>query len=118
MQQNHLRSPVHGEIAANVIQENFTTFREMMERSTWLADNLFEKRLLSRPILNKVLKPNSPTENLSQALLESIDIIESDGEKFNDFLMILATEPVHESLMTRLKTKYGKYNYYNINYHC
>ena len=109
-----LPSPVNGEIAADVIQENFTKLTERIE-ATWLVTNLFEKKLLSKPILNKVLTLNSP-ENLSLALLESANIIKLNGEKFNDLLKILAKDSVYESLIAFLKTDYGKYNYTNYHY--
>ena len=105
-----LSSPVNGEIAADVIQENFTELTERIE-ATWLVNNLFEKKLLSKPTLNKVLTLNSP-ENLSLALLESANFIKSNGEKFNDLLKILAKDSVYESLIAFLKTDYGKYNHY------
>ena len=111
-QQYLLPSPVNGEIAADVIRENFTKLTERIE-ATWLVTNLFEKNLLPKPILNKVLI-NDSLENLSLALLKSADIIKSDGEKFNDFLVILAKDSVYKSLIPSLKTDYGKYNHNNL----
>ena len=104
-----IQSPVNGFIAAEVIQENFPTLLEIDAK--WLANHLFSKKLLSQPIFRKVM---DSSENLSLALLESSKFMKSNGEKFNDFLLILHNELAYESLVTSLKTEYGEYitNYY------
>ena len=100
-----IKSPVNGFIVAEVIQENLPRLLEIDAK--WLASHLFSKKLLSRPILRKVT--DSP-DNLISALLESYESIKSDGETFNDFLLILCDDSAHKSLVTALKTEYGEYN--------
>ena len=100
-----IQSPVNGFIAAEVIQENFPRLLEIDAK--WLANHLFSKKLLSQPILKKIME--SP-DNLTSALLESYEFIKSDGETFNDFLSILCGELAYKSLVTALKTEYGEYN--------
>ena len=98
-----IQSPVDGLIAADVMRENFTKFTDM--DSTWLAECLFTKKLLSKARFMKVL--NSPG-HLNCALLETCDIVKSNGEAFNDFLLVLLDEPVHKPLAMLLKSEYGK----------
>ena len=108
--QYQVQSPVDGSLAAKVIQEAFP--RLLQVDAKWLAANLFSKNLLSIPMFNKV---NDSPENLSRALLEAHGRIKKDGEKFNEVLLILADEPVHEDLALFLKTEYGEL-FYNYNY--
>ena len=98
-----LQSPVDGLIAAEVMRENFTKFTDM--DPTWLAESLFTKKLLSKACFKKVL--NSPG-HLNSALLETCDIVKSNGEAFNDFLLVLLDEPVHTPLAMALESEYGK----------
>ena len=102
-----IQSPVNGFIAAEVIQENFPRLLEIDAK--WLGDHLYSKKLLSKPILKKIME--SP-DNLTSALLESSEFIKYDGDTFNDFLSILHDELAHKSLVTALKTEYGEYNNY------
>ena len=98
-----IQSPVDGLIAADVMRENFTKFTDMDPK--WLAECLYTKKLLSKARFEKVL--HSPG-NLNSALLETCGIVKSDGEAFNDFLLVLLDEPVHKPLVMVLKKEYGK----------
>ena len=102
-----IQSPVDGIIAAQVIKKHFSRLLEV--EPIWLANRLFSKDLLSQPNLKKII--DSPG-NLSLALLESSEIIKSDGEAFNDFLLILHDELAYRRLVTSLKTEYGEYYNY------
>ena len=73
--------------------------------STWLAECLFTKKLLSKARFEKVL--NSPL-NLNRALLETCDYIKCNGDAFNEFLLVLFDDPVHKPLVMFLKREYGK----------
>ena len=101
-----IQSPVNGAIAAEVIQGNFPRLLEIDAK--WLANHLFSKKLLSQPILRKIM--DSP-DNLSLALFQSSEFMKSNGDKFNDFLLILHDELAYKTLVTSLKTEYGEYYY-------
>ena len=105
-----VQSPVDGRIAAKIIQEAFPRLLQVDTDS--LVGGLFSKYLISIPTFNKV---NDSPENLKRALLEALGIIKKYGEKFNELLLILADEPVHEDLALFLKTEYGEL-FYNYNY--
>ena len=97
---------VNGIIAADVIQRHLLKFLQMDSRS--LAIILFSKKLLSKRSLRKILNSQAPEKDLTQGLLESLEIIKVDGGKFNDLLLILADDSVHKQLMVSLMTEYGE----------
>jgi len=59
-----IKSPVNGLIAVDVIRENFTKLEYI--DATWLAGKLFEKDLISQPLMKKI---NSTGNHLNDALL-------------------------------------------------
>ena len=105
----HLFQSVNGVIAADVIDRHLHKLTQI--DATFLATNLYSKKLLSKPNLKKILNSQRPDNDLAQGLLESSEIIKSNGRKFNDFLLILADESVHEELMESLKNEYGESKY-------
>ena len=53
-------------------------------------------------------------DNLSLALFQSSEFMKSNGDKFNDFLLILHDELAYKTLVKSLKTEYGEYYYWYI----
>ena len=100
---------VNGVIAADVIERHLLKFVQM--DPTILATNLFTKKLLSKPSFRKILDSQASEKDLARGLLESLEIIKSNGGKFNDLLLIPVDDSVHEQLMVSLMTEYGECNY-------
>ena len=97
---------VNGVIAADVIDRHLHKLTQI--DATFLATNLYSKKLLSKRSLRKILNSQAPEKDLTQGLLESLEIIKVDGGKFNDLLLMLADDSVHKQLMVSLMTEYGE----------